>query len=387
LCPPECFVSPKTLLVAIGRFIEVEVKNMEIKKIEPKPYEKSVFPGISFDIEISYTKYKEAIVSINGWLETDDGKIVAEIREEVMEQVRYSEIGARDSAFDKKFKEDVYKTTLIALLDRKALDHIENRRMENEKGDVNLTLSLNLKTVSSMAAISHVHTINPKDVGLTPVEIYGASGQKIPDWRMLVYAYSPSEYSSYGNIWILSGDGRPIFLATSEQPLKGSLRIPSMDWIHDYAPKFGLGEYFVVEIPKGKKIIAEAWSYVEKAEECFRRWDIGGVCDNCRKAGDVLNKKIETEFGKDSFTYNERWGRAYLRFFNYLVSLGLHLEDMEGKSWEELIKSLPEGFPHPKRRADYPHDELKRFGKADAEHILTITKLLIKYAEELLEER
>lgn len=360
---------------------------MEIKNIEPKPYEKSVFPGISFDIEISYKKYEEAIVSINGWLETDDGKIVAEIREEVIGQVRYSEIGAKNSVFDKEFKEDIYKTALVALLDRKALDHIEKRRMENEKGDINLTLSLNLKTVSSRAAISHVYGKNPKEIGLTSVEIYDASGRKIPDCNILVHAYRPEYSSSHSNMWILSGDGRPIFLATSEQPLKGSIRIPSMDWIYDYAPKFGLGEYFIVEIPKGKETIEEAWSYVEKAEECFRRWDVGGVCDNCRKAGDVLNKKIETEFGEDSFTYNERWGRAYLRFFNYLVSLGLHLEDMEGKSWEELIKSLPEGFPHPKRRADYPHDELKKFGKADAEHILTVTKLLIKYAEELLEEK
>ena len=42
---------------------------MEIKKILPKPYEKSIFPGISFDVEIGYTKYKKAIIGISGWLE------------------------------------------------------------------------------------------------------------------------------------------------------------------------------------------------------------------------------------------------------------------------------------------------------------------------------
>ena len=47
--------------------------NMEIKNIEPRHYEEAIFPGISFDVEISYTKYEEAIISINGWLRTDDG--------------------------------------------------------------------------------------------------------------------------------------------------------------------------------------------------------------------------------------------------------------------------------------------------------------------------
>ena len=110
---------------------------MEIKKVLPKPYEKSISPGISFDVEIGYTKYEKAIIGISGWLETDDKKIIAEIREEVPEKVEYSEIGARDSKFDENFKEDVYKTTLITLLDRRALSHIEKRRMEDRKGDVN----------------------------------------------------------------------------------------------------------------------------------------------------------------------------------------------------------------------------------------------------------
>ena len=110
---------------------------MEIKKILPKPYEKSIFPGISFDVEIGYTKYKKAIIGISGWLETDDKKIIAEIREEISEKAKYGEIGASDSRFDREFKEDIYKTTLIALLDRRALSHIEKRRMEDRKGDVN----------------------------------------------------------------------------------------------------------------------------------------------------------------------------------------------------------------------------------------------------------
>ena len=337
---------------------------MEIKKIEPKPYEKSVFPGISFDVEISYIKYKEAIVGINGWLETDDGKIVAEIREEVPEKTKYGEIGARESSFDREFKEDVYRTTLVALLDKRALKHIEERRMVDKKGDVWLTLHLKVKTIESRAVISHVREIEPQKIGLKPVEVY-TSRKDTKDWRILVSIYDPEFSPNRTNQWILSGNGRPIFLAITEQTLNKKTRIPSIDWIYDYAPKLGLGEYFIVEIPKGKEIIKETWSYVEKAEECFRRWDTKGVYANCREVGYLLDRIVKEKFGKDSFNYRERWGRAYGRF-EHLASLDLHLENLK-----QTQRYVPEDV---------------KIGKNDAEHILTVTKLLIKYAEELVEE-
>jgi len=335
---------------------------MEIKKILPKPYEKSISPGISFDVEIGYTKYEKAIIGIGGWLETDDKKIIAEIREEVPKRVEYSEIGARGSSFDREFKEDVYKTTLIALLDRRALDHIEKRRKEDRKGDVKLTLNLNVKTVDSRAVISHVHEVEPEKIGLEPVKVY--AGRETTNWRILIYAYTPKYSSDRINKWILSGCERPVFLAIFEQPLKKEIRIPSTDWIHDYAPKLGLGEYFIVEIPKGKRVIGEAWSYVEKAEECFRRWNTKGVYANCREVGYLLDRIIKEKFGKDSFNYKERWGRAYARF-EHLASLDLHLEQLKQKYMTEDVK----------------------IDKDDAEHILIVTKLLIKYAEELLGEK
>ncbi len=355
---------------------------MDIKKeIEPKPCEKSIFPAISFDLEISYTKYKEAIISVSGWLETDDGKIIGELREEVVTKETQYEIIAKRS-LDEKMKEDVYNTKLLALLDRRALNHIEERRMADRKGDVKLTLNLNVKTVRSMAVISHIHEVDPQKIGLKPVEVRTGQGGTTQG-NILVYAYDSKYASRTTNMWILSGDGRAVFLATSEQPLEKKVKIHSSDWIHDYAPKLELGEYFIVEIPKGKKVIEEAWDDIEKAEECYRKWDIKGVCDNCRDAGKVLDKAIKEKFGKDSFTYNERWGRTYLHFFNYLVSLGMHLEDLTGKDWEELIKELPKGFPKPKRSGNYSRDEIKGFGRPDAEHILIMTKALIKYAEEL----
>lgn len=325
-----------------------------------KPYGRSVFPGISFDIEISYTKYQEAIVGIDGWLETDDQKIIAEIKEEVSETRKYGEIGAKDSSFDREFREQIYQTTFVALLDRRALSHIEKRRMDDRKGDVKLTLNLKVKSIDSRAAISHIHEIEPAKIGLTPVEVYTARG-KTTDWNVLIYAYDSKFSSSRTNKWILSGNGSPVFLGVAGQTLKKDIRIPSTDWIHDYAPQLELGEYFIVEIPKGKKTIEKAWEYIEKAEECFRTWDTKGLYAHCREAGSLLDGIVKDKFRNKPTI--KKWKRA-MEKFNYSASLDLHTE--------EIKEEKPEG-------------EVK-VGKADAEHILIVTKALVKYAEELLEE-
>ncbi|RKZ22338.1 hypothetical protein DRQ18_02720, partial [bacterium] len=111
---------------------------MKIKNIEPKPYEKSVLPSIIFEVEISHVKYQEAIIGINGWLETDDGKILSSIDEHIYEKTKANEIGARGSSFDLRFKEEIYKTRIIAFIRKQSLDYIEKRRIADKKGDVRL---------------------------------------------------------------------------------------------------------------------------------------------------------------------------------------------------------------------------------------------------------
>jgi len=361
---------------------------MEIKDVELSPYEGTIFPGIVFRVKIGYCPKDETILVIDGWLKTDDKEIVADLKEDVPSSniKYYGEVIAKLSKLDDQFKKGTYEATLIAPLSRRALEYIEERRGKNKKGDVKLILNLRVRVLESMTCISHIHEVKPEELGLKPIEIEREDGTKISA-KLLVFAYDRKYSSSQDNRWILSGDKGPVFIKVAQKVLRKEVIIPSSDWIYDYAPKLGLGEYFIVEIPKGRETIEKAWNRIRKAEECFRNWDMKGVFSYCREAGEVLNKAMREEFGKDSFTFNERWGRTYLRFFNYVTSLGLHVEDMYGKErWEDLVKGLPKGFPRPKRHADYPKGQV-RISKSDAEHVLFLTKLLAKYAEELVEEK
>ncbi len=331
---------------------------MEIKSVALEPYEMSVLPSIIFEVEISYRKYREAIVGISGWIETDDGKIVTNINE-FSDELKTSELAAEDSIFDSNFREDIYKTRLLAHLNKQALDHVEDRRMANTKGDVNLTLYLQVKYIENRAVISGIHLVDPREMGLKAIKVKTSRGEA--DGNLVVYAYDIEFSASKTNMWVISGNSNPIFLAVKNQLLKKDVRVPSADWIHDYSPKLGMGEYFIVEIPKGKGVIEKAWNYVEKAEESFRKWDTKGVYANCREVGYLLDNVIKDKFGASPTI--KKWKRA-IEKFNYLASLNLHVEDIK--------KEKPEG-------------EVK-VGKPEAQHILIVTKALVKYAEELLEE-
>jgi len=334
---------------------------MRIENVVPTVYEHSIPPGIIFEVKIAYVRFHEAIIGIEGWLMSDDGKILAKVIEEG--SAKLNEIGARGSIADPKFKEESFTSTLIAILEKKALNHIENRRMKNKKRDVYLTLQLNVKSLASRATISHLHQVDDSNVERLPRVRFSTGSGKTVDGKIIAYAHDSKFSTAYTNMWVISGNAGPVFLSVNEQILmKEGVRIPSTDWIHDYAPKLELGEYFIVEIAKGKMTIKKAWEYVEKAEECYRQWDTKGAYANCREVGKLLSEVIKKRFRKSPII--KKWKRA-IEKFEKLTSLDLHEEDIK----EEV-----------------PKGEIS-IGKADTEHNLIVTKALIKYAEELLQEK
>jgi hypothetical protein len=145
-----------------------------------------------------------------------------------------------------------------------------------------------------------------------------------------------------------------------------SIEIPQSYWISRVLPNLGLGEFFIVEIPKGNQTLTKAWKYLELAETSLKNWDSKGVFANCREIGIHLNSKLETKFGKTSFAYAERWSRAFA-MFKHLSSLELHLEDVS------------------KSKNNYTAEEL-RTQKIDSEHLILNAKLLVKYAEDMFNE-
>lgn len=58
---------------------------MNMKDVRLNPYEKSISPGMRFDIRITHTKYEEAIINVNGQVQTGDEKMIATINGDTSE--------------------------------------------------------------------------------------------------------------------------------------------------------------------------------------------------------------------------------------------------------------------------------------------------------------
>jgi len=130
-------------------------------------------------------------------------------------------------------------------------------------------------------------------------------------------------------------------------------------WVKNILPSLNFGEYFIIEIPRGNKLINEAWDYILKADDCYGRWDTKGVFANCREMGSLLDKVLKEKLSNNPNIV--KWERSFSKF-SHFVSLFLHVEDVKGNK--------PEG------KVDV--------NKNDAEHILINSKALLKYAEELI---
>ena len=116
-----------------------------IKKVNVKPYPDSVLPSLRFDIELSYMDYGEAVVSIGGWLLSDDRKILSCLHEATLEAPRSWDIAAKGSALDDAFREKTFSVSLVASLTKEALEHIEERGEWTKKAMFASLLSSPLK--------------------------------------------------------------------------------------------------------------------------------------------------------------------------------------------------------------------------------------------------
>jgi len=132
-------------------------------------------------------------------------------------------------------------------------------------------------------------------------------------------------------------------------------------WVKNILPALNFGEYFIIEIPKGNKLINEAWTYIEKADICYKNWDTKGAYANCREVGTLLDRTMKEKLSGNPII--KKWKRTFEKF-KFMSSLDLHIQD--------IINEEPKGIVD--------------ISKNDTEHIIIVTKALLKYAEELLIE-
>jgi len=143
--------------------------------------------------------------------------------------------------------------------------------------------------------------------------------------------------------------------------------IPRSHWTDNVYPNLGGRDVFVIEIPKGKQSIEEAWAKIEDAKDAYQNWNKEGASIACREAADAVDRAMKEHLDDESCTYKERWYRAF-DGIKAQASLAGHL----GR-----IKS----------NANCERPEELRVGQVDLECLIIRTQSLLKYAEALLREK
>ncbi|MDA8056200.1 MAG: hypothetical protein M0Z77_11230 [Thermoplasmatales archaeon] len=347
---------------------------MIIQYLRVEPAQDYLKPSLRFTLSVEFGQGQEAVTDISGLALLDD-KIIGNLELESQQM----EFNLQAIRFIGEPVQKVKKEAMLILsLDQLALDRIEKSRKSNKKGDVLMTLRIRVSIIRNLAGMSYVveYPLNKAPFPeQSKDDISEALGVGKGNVSLLFYADQYDKYSqNRTNLVLLSSNGVQGgpgigYINIEHFSLNLECKIPSADWIHDLSPLLGLGEYFVVEVPSGDKIVKGAWELVRKAEESYRQWGSPGVAGNCRLVGQSLDAEIKNKYGDSSFVYNERWGRIY-KGFDYWVSMPLHLEG---------IKNEGTGG------RSYKKEEVKA-GETDAEIMLVVTKSLIKYAEGLITE-
>lgn len=243
---------------------------MQIKVMEPIPGDQYIEPAIEFPIVLTYNNL-EVPIGIEGILIAEDNKVLSQLQDLSPTGVSGSigSLGALGTLRDNNQSQlNDHKISLISILNVKAIEHINNLRIKNIRGDIKLKLILKIKILQSNAVISSLHLKDSAEIG--PPLTQSLRGESIVTHKY-ISQYSPGN----NNMWLISGDGNPVFLSLSYLQNELSTTIYSGSWLQDFAPKLGLGKFIVAElpIPTSITINGEFTERLNKAMEALRKME------------------------------------------------------------------------------------------------------------------
>lgn len=328
---------------------------MQIKEAKVEPVKDSIEPALKFNIILEYAKLTEAPLSAEGSLLAEDGKVLTHIGASLasIDPSKVVELGVRQI----QQKQVTTAISFIVPLSNKALDHIESVRDKNPYKDVVLHLKFKIKFLRTTAVLSSIREID--EIGLPSFVTPEARSKIQKTYRNAVpicSLYDPKYTPSRTTMWVISGDGGPVFLTLNEQEVSTLVKIPSSYWMRDFAPYLGLGRYFVVEIPEPKLAnlaggsefatrVNKAIQALTKIQKRIKEGEWNEVMEDAREVHELLRHHalIKDTLKRDGYTDEaaEYLLNSIKSIFN-LSSKFIHRVDQTGKKILPEIKASKE---------------------------------------------
>lgn len=212
---------------------------------EVRPFGVSIDPALLFDFEINHDKWAFSTFAVEGSLFSEDEKFLSKLREagDSGPNDTLGELAARGSNKDREFSKLVnrHSVPMLATFSKKALDYIEEKRDKNPKHNVVFNLQLRIKLIYSRVRLANVKPVDPQSLGMP---------RKVGPSKILTYENRHDWSTTYQNLWVLSGEGGPVFLSIQDVKHKIQHEIASSEWVYDFAPALELGKFLVIDIPQ-----------------------------------------------------------------------------------------------------------------------------------------
>ena len=308
-------------------------------------------PQLKLRMKMKYSSGMEALTGGRGYLNYKS-KIMGRFQLNAELPLPYS-INATDNVSSKTNAEEYL--FFECELNHKAIKFINDTRKNNKNGDVVFNLSINLFYLETAAQV-----------------INSANQQKVatPEKPKILYIDKGNTY-----------------LRTRDLKFLSEITIKASDWINDYAPKLGLGEYEVIEIKKFSKTVKPG---------------VTGFEEILNKIDQANNKLLKSESPEDvlsdlrsAWDIFDKYHKDFLYEINKVIKDKSKKEDREPEKEERIesirsaVKGYLESISKLKRSIDKltqigPHREIYHSTLEDAELAFRLTTSLIAYYSGLL---
>ncbi len=282
----------------------MKIKDVKIKPIDDKELQ-HVKPALQIEVELEYIVSQEMLLNIYGDIIVDK-KIIAPIK---ISEIPDSELNPKIEDGEKFAPTNITIKEYVEL-DRELVDYIERSRDSNPERNVTFNFKLTASYLENAVVLSYVAELSTSILNQGTSKIIDniiGRGYTLNerDISLLVYAHpSQSPYHQDRpnlNLMSTSGTGY-MYIAHKSITRRCETTIPSSEWIYNYAPKLGIGNFLVLEIPlkfpdnnnklndDTLKALKNVWILISTAEKSFLDMNPQGVISTCRQAVESLSK-------------------------------------------------------------------------------------------------
>ncbi len=323
---------------------------MRLVSITPKPNAQFVEPTLGFELVFAFRRGQQVPLDFTLVIASADGRLLGSARPTLMPSTGATNDPLPLDASTLNTGEMSWVVHASLPLTARQLDHIEDLRSTERKGDVLLNCDIEAASLASRATVAT----------LVPGPDVHDEGGKDTGQNLVFYLRNQSArdrfHSQYSDMWLLSGDSSRTFLQREvlRHPMK--VTISSGDWVHDYTAPWRATRYMVVELPQPSFVIATpevekrlagAVSALNKASQDMLKGEWNDVVEDLRPVWELLRNDVDIQqlLARDGYTpaavaaFNESVRQQF-----ELASKFLHKTDKAGKAAPEIRAAKEDAF-------------------------------------------